>query len=199
MAARSASLGKLWSLFPRLALDIPAVLLPRPVNLSPRSTVRIPLPALPNFSLELPFPSQPITPRITIRLPSPSEIWRGIVLAVPKKKVSLRRRRIRQNSPSRQIKPVENLQECPGCGRVKRSHTVCSPCHDEIKQLWRAENGTLDKEEPSIPDSIDPEFLKLGNRKYSEIATPKVHLHQLNKKENSKRRQPMFDYKELRK
>ncbi len=46
-------------------------------------------------------------------------------MAVPKKKVSKSKRDMRRSH--HRLKPV-NLQECPSCGELKRSHHVCGAC-----------------------------------------------------------------------
>ncbi|KAK9463842.1 mitochondrial 54S ribosomal protein bL32m [Lipomyces oligophaga] len=150
----------------------------------------------------LPFPSS-----ITLRLPLPTDLGLGlgknpfgIVLAAPKKKVSLRRRHIRwSQNGNKKIKPVESLTECPGCGRVKRAHTVCTPCHEEIRKVWTAERGGFSKPESEIPESIDKEFLELTEKQHSSIPSTRKFLYELMKEEQKKDRLPMFPFETLRK
>lgn len=62
----------------------------------------------------------------------------GILLAVPKKKVSHRRKRNHQLGPgSKHQKELLNLDRCPSCGHIKRRHTLCMHCVSEIKTLWK--------------------------------------------------------------
>ncbi|VVT56990.1 mitochondrial 54S ribosomal protein bL32m [Magnusiomyces paraingens] len=62
----------------------------------------------------------------------------GILLAVPKKKVSHRRKRNRQIAPeAKQQKEVFSLDRCSSCGHIKRRHALCMHCVSEIKTLWK--------------------------------------------------------------
>jgi ribosomal protein L32 len=58
----------------------------------------------------------------------------GLLLAVPKRKTSVSRRRIRQNDTSKQLKNVEHFYPCPKCehGYLKLRHHLC-PC--EMRKL----------------------------------------------------------------
>ncbi|KAK9450224.1 mitochondrial 54S ribosomal protein bL32m [Limtongia smithiae] len=149
----------------------------------------------------------PLLPAIVLRLPLPSDLGLGlgsnpfgIVFAVPKKKVSLRRRRMRQLAPGdKHIKPVESLCECPSCGRVKRAHTVCGPCHEDVKNVWRAENGSLHHTEQKIPESIHPEFLDIINEKLTNVPRTGKFLSDLSREENNKKKPPMFEWEKLHK
>ncbi|KAK9453950.1 hypothetical protein V1511DRAFT_503719 [Dipodascopsis uninucleata] len=173
----SASIGwgaRLWNLIPRLQLNVPS--------------------------------TSVVIPPIVLRLPIPSDLGLGlgnnpfgIVFAVPKKKVSLRRRRNRQLAPGKkQIKPVEALTECPSCGRVKRAHTVCTPCHEDVKKVWRAENGELTKEDLEIPETVSKEYLKLTQKEPPTMAVNK-RLQIISKKENNRKKPDMFAWQKLKK
>jgi large subunit ribosomal protein L32 len=70
----------------------------------------------------LPFPSLQLP-----SLPSLSEIWEGILKAVPKKKTSHRKKRQRFMA-GKGLKDVTNLNKCSACGRVKRAHLLCPYC-----------------------------------------------------------------------
>lgn len=61
----------------------------------------------------------------------------GLVLAVPKKKVSHQKKRQRQLAPNKQLKEIKSLSRCPSCGHVKRMHTLCMNCVSEIKQVFK--------------------------------------------------------------
>lgn len=62
----------------------------------------------------------------------------GILLAVPKKKVSHRRKRNHQLGPGdKHQKEIFSLDRCPSCGHIKRRHTLCMHCVSEIKVLWK--------------------------------------------------------------
>ncbi|KAK9381045.1 mitochondrial 54S ribosomal protein bL32m [Kockiozyma suomiensis] len=174
--------------------------------------IRLSAVILPRLSLPIPALAAPLTPRITIRfplptLPSPSDFgisnpFGGIVLAVPKKKTSLRRRRMRRLIPDKKkVKPVTSLNECPSCGRVKRMHTVCGPCHDDVRDVWRAESGKLakdsDKETKPVSESIDVDYLEIINEKLTSIPKSGKFLSDLSREEHNKKKIPMFDYDKL--
>lgn len=56
-----------------------------------------------------------------------SEIWDGILKAVPKKKTSHMKKRHRQLA-GKALKDVKSLVKCPACGRPKKAHTLCPYC-----------------------------------------------------------------------
>ncbi|KAK7208473.1 hypothetical protein BZA70DRAFT_273813 [Myxozyma melibiosi] len=180
---------------------------------APSWAYRLSAAIMPRLALPLPSLSAPLTPPITIRiplptLPSPSDFgfgspFGGIVFAVPKSKTSLRKRRMRRLIPGdKKVKPVESLTACPGCGRVKRMHTVCTPCHDDIREVWRAESGKTTKgtpeEKPPTPESIDPDFIEMLNKKHTKIPNRKPYLEALSREENSLKRPPTMDYQDFK-
>ncbi|KAI4665139.1 uncharacterized protein J4E88_010587 [Alternaria novae-zelandiae] len=65
-------------------------------------------------------------------IPSLSDIWDGILNAVPKKKTSYRKKRQRFMA-GKGLKDITSLNTCSGCGRVKRLHILCPYCVDAIK------------------------------------------------------------------
>ena len=92
-----------------------------------------------------PAATQPITKRIPLlqRLrasayllpaaltPIPSllsELWDGILNAVPKKKTSHMKKRHRQMAAGKHLKDVTALNTCSACGRAKRAHVLCPYC-----------------------------------------------------------------------
>lgn len=64
--------------------------------------------------------------------PSLSDIWDGLLKAVPKKKTSYRKKRQRFLA-GKGLKDITALNTCSGCGRVKRMHILCPYCVDAIK------------------------------------------------------------------
>lgn len=67
-------------------------------------------------------------PAIAINIPGLiSDIWEGILKAVPKKKTSHMKKRHRQLA-GKALKDVKAINECPGCGRPKKAHTLCPYC-----------------------------------------------------------------------
>ncbi|ETN41330.1 ribosomal protein L32 [Cyphellophora europaea CBS 101466] len=75
-------------------------------------------------------------PAAAISIPSLlSDIWEGILKAVPKKKTSHMKRRHRLLA-GKAMKDVKSVVRCPGCGKPKKAHTLCPYCVAEIKQAW---------------------------------------------------------------
>lgn len=69
-----------------------------------------------------------LTTAISINLPGfLSDIWEGILNAVPKKKTSHMKKRHRQLA-GKALKDVIAVVNCPACGRPKRSHLLCPHC-----------------------------------------------------------------------
>ncbi|KAJ4514286.1 Ski complex subunit Rec14 [Exophiala dermatitidis] len=76
-------------------------------------------------------------PAITVNIPGLlSDIWEGILNAVPKKKTSHSKKRHRQLA-GKALKDVKAINECPGCGRPKRAHNLCPYCVAEIYESWK--------------------------------------------------------------
>ncbi|OQU98424.1 hypothetical protein CLAIMM_04217 [Cladophialophora immunda] len=65
-----------------------------------------------------------------------SDIWEGILRAVPKKKTSHMKKRHRQLA-GKALKDVKAVNQCPGCGRPKKAHTLCPYCVAEIYESWK--------------------------------------------------------------
>jgi len=75
-------------------------------------------------------------PAITITIPGlVSDIWEGILRAVPKKKTSHMKKRHRQLA-GKALKDVKAINSCPGCGKPKKAHTLCPYCVAEIYESW---------------------------------------------------------------
>ena len=63
----------------------------------------------------------------------------GMLLAVPKKKVSHMKKRQRLYAPGKkQLKLMHNLNKCPSCGHYKMANTLCTYCVDHIRHIWKA-------------------------------------------------------------
>ncbi|KAK6509987.1 hypothetical protein TWF481_004701 [Arthrobotrys musiformis] len=90
--------------------------------------------------LPLLAPTFAIGLRISIP-PILSDLWESILKAVPKKKQSHSRKRMRQLA-GKALQDIKALNECPGCGSLKRSHHLCPTCVNEIKQMWKDGVGT---------------------------------------------------------
>ena len=75
-----------------------------------------------------PLLSTIVLPSISIQLPGfLSDIWEGVLKAVPKKKTSHSKRRHRQLA-GKALKDVKSINTCSGCGRPKKSHLLCPFC-----------------------------------------------------------------------
>ncbi|KAK5937714.1 Ski complex subunit Rec14 [Knufia obscura] len=93
----------------------------------------------------LPLLSTLTLPSISIQIPGfLSDIWEGVLRAVPKKKTSHMKKRHRQLA-GKALKDVKSINTCPGCGRPKKAHFLCPYCVAEIKQSY------LDKWMNKIP------------------------------------------------
>jgi large subunit ribosomal protein L32 len=118
--ALARPLPPLWqTLFPALNGSVrPVVNPPLLQRLSqPFRTIPTPFAAFAIPSLSLPS------------FPSLSEIWDGLLKAVPKKKTSYRKKRQRLMA-GKGLKDVTALKTCSACGRIKRAHLLCPYCVD---------------------------------------------------------------------
>jgi large subunit ribosomal protein L32 len=80
-------------------------------------------------ALNTPFGALAIPSLSLPSIPSLSDIWDGILNAVPKKKTSYRKKRQRFMA-GKGLKDITSLNRCSGCGRVKRLHILCPYCVD---------------------------------------------------------------------
>ncbi|KAJ4357888.1 uncharacterized protein N0V89_002465 [Didymosphaeria variabile] len=87
--------------------------------------------AQPFRTLPTPFATLAI-PLSLPSIPSLSDIWEGVLKAVPKKKTSYMKKRTRFMA-GKGLKDLTNLNKCSACGRVKRAHFLCPYCVDAIK------------------------------------------------------------------
>ncbi|KAL1761961.1 ribosomal L32p protein family-domain-containing protein [Schizophyllum commune] len=72
---------------------------------------------------------------IHARLQSLLELLPGIVLAVPKKKTSHSKKRMR--AAGKGLKDKQNIVSCPGCGSPKLAHHLCGKCYGFLSKLWK--------------------------------------------------------------
>lgn len=64
----------------------------------------------------------------------------GILLAVPKKKVSHQKKRQKLYGPgSKQLKMMHNLNKCPACGHFKLANALCMHCVEEVSHIWKSQ------------------------------------------------------------
>lgn len=56
-----------------------------------------------------------------------SDIWESILRAVPKKKTTHSKSRMRRMA-GKALQDVTALVRCPACGKVKRAHVLCQSC-----------------------------------------------------------------------
>jgi len=131
--------------------------------LSPSNILRQ-LPRLSSFSPRnlLTNPTNPpfLLPTLVIGLqlnlpPSLSNLLDGLLKAVPKKKTSHSRKRMRQLA-GKALKDNIALNNCPGCGAAKRAHYLCPDCVQDIRDMWKAQEGKRTYEEDELPDSGSP-------------------------------------------
>lgn len=91
----------------------------------------------------------------------------GILLAVPKKKVSHQKKRQKLYGPgSKQLKMIHHLNKCPSCGHYKSANTLCMHCVEEIRHIWK--NHTLRKPEEPLQEQqlseLDKRILYPGKK-----------------------------------
>ncbi|KAL1740038.1 ribosomal L32p protein family-domain-containing protein [Schizophyllum fasciatum] len=72
---------------------------------------------------------------IRARLQSLLELLPGVVLAVPKKKTSHSKKRMR--AAGKGLKDKQNIVSCPGCGSPKLAHHLCGKCYGFLSKLWK--------------------------------------------------------------
>jgi large subunit ribosomal protein L32 len=85
--------------------------------------------AQPFRTLPTPFAGLAIPSLSLPSFPSLTDIWDGILNAVPKKKTSYRKKRQRFMA-GKGLQDVTALNKCSACGRVKRAHILCPYCVD---------------------------------------------------------------------
>lgn len=75
------------------------------------------------------YPAATISiPAISLNVPGLlTDIWEGVLRAVPKKKTSHMKRRHRQLA-GKALKDVKSINSCPACGEPKRLHHLCPNC-----------------------------------------------------------------------
>ncbi|KAH0613207.1 uncharacterized protein H6S33_009587 [Morchella sextelata] len=97
------------------------------------------LPTLPRMSTAITIPTA-----IHLNIPSfLPELWESILRAVPKKKQSHSRKRMRQLA-GKALQDNKALNRCPACGGVKRKNVLCENCVESIKAMWRKEGEVKD-------------------------------------------------------
>lgn len=103
----------------------------------------------------------------------------GILLAVPKKKTSHMKRRLRLYTPgSKQIKLKNELNRCPACGHYKRAHYLCMNCVSQIEKYWKQRDAKLQPEEyhEDFSNPLDEQVLYPGK-------TERLYERKLRKKD----------------
>lgn len=76
-----------------------------------------------------------------LKIPSFPDILESILRAVPKKKTSHSKKRMRQLA-GKALKDITALNRCSACGAIKRSHMLCWNCVKSIKDMWAGKKGT---------------------------------------------------------
>jgi len=116
-------------------------------------------------------------PAIAINIPGLiSDIWEGILKAVPKKKTSHMKKRHRQLA-GKALKDVKAINECPGCGRPKRAHTLCPYCVSEIYEGWKSRDA-VERETAKQDQGLEMEaeqFKKRRMSKSTQIQRKEIH------------------------
>ncbi|EPQ60784.1 hypothetical protein GLOTRDRAFT_22635, partial [Gloeophyllum trabeum ATCC 11539] len=63
------------------------------------------------------------------------DLFPPFLLAVPKKKTSHSRKRMR--SANKGLKDKLNLVHCPACGTPKLAHNLCPNCYSQLSRGWK--------------------------------------------------------------
>lgn len=104
-------------------------------------------------------------PAIRLRVP----VWNGLLRAVPKKKTSHQKKRQRQLTGRKQVKPLRNINRCPACGNYKRAHTLCMHCVKELQGVFRRREGiTGNNGYDQKLDPVDERILYPGKHESEE-------------------------------
>ncbi|QLG71372.1 hypothetical protein HG535_0B04140 [Zygotorulaspora mrakii] len=84
----------------------------------------------------------------------------GILLAVPKKKVSHQKKRQKLYGPgSKQLKMIHHINTCPSCGHFKLANTLCTHCVGEVSRIWRSQTV-----KPSVEPLQEQQLSELDKR-----------------------------------
>ncbi|KAL2815443.1 hypothetical protein BDW59DRAFT_153864 [Aspergillus cavernicola] len=114
-----------------------------PFNMFPQILPRFTVPSK-SLTVTINLPSQRSTILSAVLRPAAfalnipgilSDLWESVLRAVPKKKTSHMKKRHRQMA-GKALKDVKNLNTCPACGQIKRSHVLCQHCVGDIKRQW---------------------------------------------------------------
>lgn len=105
---------------------------------------------------------------------------KGIVWAVPTRRVSLERRMMRRIShPFFKIKPKDYIKSCNVCGHFHLAHTICGNCYEKVKQETEklrdeiANELKLDPVESEVAVVYKGEKPPEGPRRIVEVERPR--------------------------
>ncbi|CDS01603.1 related to MRPL32-mitochondrial ribosomal protein of the large subunit [Sporisorium scitamineum] len=122
-ARTATTLSLRWGNSTLLRMQLPSLLSPSSSSSSTSYT-----PALATASPQSPTPSA--STESSGR--SLGSLWDGILLAVPKKKVSHSRKSMR--AANKGLKDRVDLVHCSGCGKPKLQHHICAYCYFELNR-----------------------------------------------------------------
>lgn len=119
--------------------------------------------------------------------------WSGLLQAAPKKRTSHQKKRQRQLAGNNQQKPLRNLNRCPACGHVKRAHTLCMHCVQQIRSTWRNQEkvrleSTKDKSKYYDESKLSPQDAAFNYP--SSISRPSQYQEKLADREEYVLRRP---------
>ena len=63
-----------------------------------------------------------------------TDLWDSILKAVPKKKTTHSKTRMR--SATKGLKDRTDINNCSACGKPKLAHTICLDCFTSIRRRW---------------------------------------------------------------
>ncbi|TKY89486.1 hypothetical protein EX895_002017 [Sporisorium graminicola] len=127
----AATLSLQWGNSTLLRVRLPALLSPSTASTSSHSSWSHFTPALATAS------PQSATSTSAAAASEPSgwglgSLWDGILLAVPKKKVSHSRKSMR--AANKGLKDRVDMVHCSGCGKPKLHHHICAYCYFELNR-----------------------------------------------------------------
>ncbi|ORY84827.1 hypothetical protein BCR37DRAFT_377608 [Protomyces lactucae-debilis] len=65
------------------------------------------------------------------------DLWDSVLRAVPKKKTTHSKTRMR--SATKGLKDKLNINNCSACGQPKLANTLCGSCYREVRHRWAKE------------------------------------------------------------
>uniref|UniRef100_A0A023FDC9 Large ribosomal subunit protein bL32m n=1 Tax=Amblyomma cajennense TaxID=34607 RepID=A0A023FDC9_AMBCJ len=102
---------------------------------------------------------------------------KGIVWAVPTRRVSLERRMMRRIShPFFKIKPKDYIKSCHVCGHFHLAHTICGHCYQRVKEETEQLRDAIAEELKLDPVESEVTIVYKGEKKPPESGARVVEV-----------------------